>query len=194
MRLKGPLRILLVVALLAAILVAVAASGVVSVAADVPQGGWIDEAANFVALRSIAAHASELPAPMLQDEDTLAEGLGHFRDNCLPCHGAPGAGRAEFALGLNPAPPDLASREIQARSDGQLHWIVTHGIRATGMPAFSPTHSAIDVLAIVAFVRHLPWLTEKEAAELAAAAPRAAHHHDRPDEPPHEAAQDDHDH
>jgi len=194
MKLKGPVRIFVVVALLAVILVAVAASGVVSVAADAPQGGWIDHAARFVALRSIASHAGELPGPVQQDEAALAEGLGHFRDNCLFCHGAPGVRRAEFALGLNPAPPDLASREILAHSDEELHWIVTHGIRATGMPAFSPTHSESDVLAIVAFVRHLPWLTEAEAAELAAAAPRDAHHHDQHGEQSHEAVHDDHAH
>jgi mono/diheme cytochrome c family protein len=84
---------------------------------------------------------------------------------------------AALAEGLNPSPPDLASRAVQAHSDAELHRIVSHGLRATGMPAFAPTHSPAELLALVGFVRHLAWLTEEQAAALAEAAPRDAQHH-----------------
>jgi mono/diheme cytochrome c family protein len=51
-------------------------------------------------------------------------------------------------------------------SDGQLYWVVSQGVRATGMPAFSPTHSPQEIWQIVSFVRHLPKLSDAEVAEL----------------------------
>ena len=46
--------------------------------------------------------------------------------------------------------------------DGELYWIVSNGIRMTGMPAFSSTHTSDEIWKIVAFVRHMPELTEEE--------------------------------
>jgi mono/diheme cytochrome c family protein len=47
-------------------------------------------------------------------------------------------------------------------SDGELFWVVSHGIRATGMPAFSGARDEKDIWKIVAFARRLPQLTEEE--------------------------------
>ena len=40
----------------------------------------------------------------------------------------------------DPRPPDLA-KTAQDWSTGELFWIVKHGVKMTGMPAFGPTHS-----------------------------------------------------
>jgi len=47
-------------------------------------------------------------------------------------------------------------------SDGELYWIVKHGIKMTGMPALGPTHADQDLWAIAAFVRQLPTMTSEE--------------------------------
>ena len=51
-------------------------------------------------------------------------------------------------------------------SDGELFWIVKHGIRMTGMPAFKSGHSDEDLCKIAAFIRQLDSLSPEQLAEL----------------------------
>jgi mono/diheme cytochrome c family protein len=96
----------------------------------------------------------------------LGEGLAQFRESCLGCHGAGKIPPAEFAAGLNPGAPSLDSKEVQSLSDGELFWVVSHGIRATGMPAFSGTKDEKEIWKIVTFARRLPQLTDEEREQL----------------------------
>src|SRR5262245_37586744 len=120
-----------------------ATSGTVSVAAT--QHGGMNDAMDHwlaeVAEHSIDHHAPQKTNPFANDPSALAVGLAHYKENCLDCHGARSIDAEEFAKGLNPAPPMLDMAEFQKMSDGQLFWVVSNGIRMTGMPAFSPTHS-----------------------------------------------------
>lgn len=153
-------------------------SGVVSVSA-VGEGGAIDRILGYASARSIARHAGSMTNPFANDPAAMRAGLAHYKDNCLPCHAASGIDRSEFARGLNPPPPRLAAPSIRAASDGELFWVISNGIRSTGMPAFSPTHSEEEIWKIVAFVRHLPELTPEEIEALkAAGAGEESHHHD----------------
>jgi mono/diheme cytochrome c family protein len=69
---------------------------------------------------------------------------------------------------LNPGAPDLSLPRVQARTDGQLFWITSEGIRMSGMPAFGPTQDEDEIWHMVAFLRHLPELSEEEVAQLKA--------------------------
>ena len=62
--------------------------------------------------------------------------------------------------------------------DGELFWVVSNGIRMTGMPAFSPTHKQEEIWKIVAFVRHLPEITKEEQQILRAGHEEEAGHHE----------------
>lgn len=44
---------------------------------------------------------------------------------------------------------------MQQRSAAELFWIVNHGIKMNGMPAFGPTHTEADIWNVTAFVRRL---------------------------------------
>ena len=66
----------------------------------------------------------------------------------------------------------------QGLRDGEIFWVVSNGIRMTGMPAFSPTHKEDEIWKIVAFVRHLPEITKEEQQLLKAGTEEAAHHHE----------------
>ena len=115
-------------------------------------------------------HSRESRAPhetnSYTNADDVATGLDHYRENCVMCHGAPDVAAGELAKGLNPGVPDLQSQGTQSMSDGELFWTIKHGIRMTAMPAFAPTHTDSQIWKIVAFVRHLPNLTDQEKAEL----------------------------
>lgn len=69
--------------------------------------------------------------------------------------------------GLYPKPPDLRLAETQKLTDGQIFWIIENGVRFTGMPAFSSPGADQDSWKLVAFIRHLPHLTEEERMEMA---------------------------
>lgn len=63
--------------------------------------------------------------------------------------------------GLRPQPPPLAD-VVAEWSAAELFWIIKHGIRMTGMPAWGPTHGDEEVWAIVAFVQTLPTMSAEE--------------------------------
>ncbi len=140
-------------------------SGVVDVAATRTRGG-VDRILAYASTRSIAHHARSEKNPLARDPAAARKGLEHYRDDCVACHGGPGVHPAEFAGGLHPPPPDLASRQVQSFTDGMLYEAIAGGIGSTGMPAFGRTHSPDEIWTIVAFLRHLPELTPEEKKEL----------------------------
>lgn len=95
----------------------------------------------------------------------VAKGGRHYRESRQTCHAGPGAERGEMARGLRPAPPELA-REATHWSSAELFWIVKHGIKMTGMPAWGESHGDEDLWTIVAFLERLPKLSPKEYHEL----------------------------
>ena len=155
----------------------VALSGVFPIAASSPPDA-IDELAESAGARAIRRHArSVTTVPGETGPAAIARGLSHYRENCLPCHGAPGTSAAEFSAGLNPGPPPLEIDKVQSRPDNEIFWIVKNGIRMTGMPAFNINHKDDEIGDIVRFVRHLPKLSEEEKALLAQPSTGEDHHH-----------------
>lgn len=143
-------------------------SGSYDVAATTPHskiGRWILDTAKD---RSIRAHArrrnTNVPAV---DGEQLQHGIEHFVQMCTPCHGAPGVERGEYGEGMTPTPPDLAeaAQEWEAH---ELFWIIKHGIKLAGMPAFGPTHRDEELWGIVSFVQQLPNISADEYRRVAA--------------------------
>ncbi len=143
----------------------VAATGVISVSAQ-SSLGLLDAFLDFASTRSIAFHAPAEKNPFADDPKAIAEALHHYKEMCVVCHGAPGLNQSEIAEGLHPEPPDLASDDTQALSDGQIFWVITNGVTSTGMPAFEKADDADTRWKIVSFVRHLPHLTDAERTQL----------------------------
>ena len=155
----------------------VVSSGMVSVSTQWEIGA-VDDFLGYASRRSIAHHAKDVANPFRDDKDALAVGLDHYKENCLECHAAPGFASSEFSKGLSPPAPKLTTDSIQKMSDGQLFWVVSNGIRMTGMPGFSSTHDEGEIWKIVAFVRHLDSLSDEEKAELRAGREDENGHHD----------------
>jgi len=152
-------------------------AGVYDVAATEPHWpvtSWLLETART---RSIKAHAVSIQAPPgLDDPAKVLVGVEHYAAHCAVCHGAPGVPKGDIARGLYPPPPDLAKAAPLYRP-GELFWIVKHGIKMTGMPAWSD-HSDEELWATVAFLDKLPGMNEQEYARLVMASmARSDHHH-----------------
>jgi mono/diheme cytochrome c family protein len=112
---------------------------------------------------SVAWHSPDASIPA---DANLAEGFEHYRSMCLHCHGAPNADREEWAHHMLPKPPELWEEDTQNEEDGELFYIVSNGIRMTGMPAFGPIHSEKDIWNMVAFLRQLNNLSEEQKQTL----------------------------
>jgi mono/diheme cytochrome c family protein len=121
---------------------------------------------DFAVRRAIKWRAAAIAVPPL-DETAIAHGVTLYRDHCLQCHGAPGVAPEPFALGLLPAPSNLAhpAREWPA---AEIYWVVRNGLKMTGMPAWRFRLSDAELWALVAFVKKLPELSPTDYRALAA--------------------------
>jgi len=160
--------------LLAAAGGALLASGAIDMSASRPPLAVERLVGQALVDRSTARRAPAGKNPLATTPEVLAAGMSSYRRDCLGCHGAPGVSPWGAALGMNPPPPDLAAPDAQEGSDGELFFIVSRGVRMTGMPAWSPSHDERELWQLVAFLRHLPELSaaEKQALKAAAEATR----------------------
>ena len=133
---------------------------------------WFLHFAMRSSVRTAALGESAPPPPT----DALRPAAGHFATGCAPCHGAPGIPRPPSVQAMLPAPPDLAS-VVGTWSDAELHRIVMHGVRFTGMPAWPDPAREDEGWMMVAFLRALPDLDPRHYAEFVA----------RPGAPPEDA-------
>lgn len=94
----------------------------------------------MVANMAIAASVKssrDLKSPLPANDDTLKAGADVYNGNCAMCHGAFQQPKPDLAKYMFPPPPQLlADEKMTEDPEGQVYWIVTNGIRMTGMPAF----------------------------------------------------------
>jgi mono/diheme cytochrome c family protein len=114
------------------------------------------------AVRARAPRGKTAPS----DAASVDRGREAYRANCLVCHGVPGGQQSSIAAGLNPPVPDLAEPETQARTDGELYFLVSGGVRLTGMPGFERSLPETLRWDLVAFLRALPKLGDEELKAL----------------------------
>ena len=158
-------------------------TGRYNVAATSPHWDITLEILETVRDQSITRFSQGVSVPQSLDDPKLREvGFHHYHEMCRLCHGAPGYEREEFAEGLYPNPPHLASGSIQKEwSDAQLYWIVDNGLKMTGMPSFGVTHSKRQMWGIIAFLRILPNLNPQEYGSMVESAAKQngekEHHH-----------------
>ena len=140
----------------------VAASGVMPIKASSRHWAVTEWFLHFAMRRSVVTHAA-LTAPTppqgLDDMSFVLRGAGHYEAGCRPCHGAPGDPMPRVPFAMTPHPPELPPR-MASWSAEQLFYIVKHGVKFTGMPAWPAQERDDEVWAVVAFLRRLPSLDE----------------------------------
>jgi mono/diheme cytochrome c family protein len=118
--------------------------------------------------RKIATPAGvkEMKNPDSVTETSTAEAREHFVEHCSVCHGSTGRGDTLYGRNLYPKVPDLTQADMQQLTDGELFYIISNGVRFTGMPAFGGEDSPESIWALVSFIRRLPKLTPEEIKQL----------------------------
>jgi mono/diheme cytochrome c family protein len=175
----------LLIAVVAAVLVHM---GSFDVAADKPHSQPVFWLMNTVRERSVAIRAADITVPGdLADAKRIASGAAQYDEMCSLCHLAPGMKRTEISRGLYPRAPEL--RRKSELTPAEQFWVVKHGLKMTGMPAWGVTHDDELLWDVVAFLRKLPELTADQYQTLVKSAPKSH------DEMMHEMMMDDgHDH
>jgi len=116
----------------------------------------------------IPARARAAANPVPPTPEAIAAGRAHFADHCASCHGNDGRGETSYGRRMFPRAPDMTAAATQSLSDGELFWIVEHGVRLTGMPGFGDDDPSNDRESweLVHFIRNLPELSPEERSEM----------------------------
>ena len=152
-------------------------SGVYNIAADELHWPLTHTLIAYARERSIDsridARMAATRVPDLAEPARIASGAGNYNAMCVGCHLKPGVASSELSTGLYPRPPDLT----RARNSKPMRdfWIVKHGIKMSGMPAWGKSMNDSSMWAMVAFLQKLPQMTPPAYAALVEASPGHAH-------------------
>ncbi len=107
--------------------------------------------------RRVTVGGAQDKNPLPPTAETIRRGRQAFSSYCVACHGLDGQTTGvPFAASMSPPVPDLKSHAVQAYTDGQLKWIITHGLSPSGMPAATGILRDEEMWAIVTYLRDLP--------------------------------------
>jgi mono/diheme cytochrome c family protein len=160
----------LVLASLGAGALAVVEFGLFDTTAATPHGPIIGWAMHATMMNSTRFRARQIKAPEAFNPAEVRAGFALYDAHCALCHGGPGVPRATWVAGMTPTPPFL----VDAAPDwtpAQLDLIVADGVKMTAMPGWRPVLSEGQIWDVVAFLKALPYLSEKDYAAMRLAAP-----------------------
>lgn len=133
------------------------------------------EAAVALRLRSwgIPASQKERGNPVPRTPEAIEAAMVHWTDHCANCHGTNGDGQTEMGRGLYPRVPDMRLPATQNLSDGSLFYIIEHGVKLTGMPAWGTgtREGETESWKLVHLIRQLPNLTPEQIERMEAMQP-----------------------
>jgi mono/diheme cytochrome c family protein len=152
--------------------------GALDIAADTPHSPLVYSLIETAREQAIDRRVRDLTAPTnLADTDRVRRGAGNYAAMCVGCHLAPGKADSEIRMGLYPTPPDLSrSAKAAASAAERQFWIIKHGIKASGMPAWSKGGMEDEVIwDLVAFLKGLPSLSANQYVALVEASDGHSH-------------------
>ncbi|AGN82484.1 hypothetical protein C206_02199 [Pseudomonas putida TRO1] len=141
--------------------------GVVNVGADDPHFPAVHAFLTMARDRSIEVRSQDIEVPNLDDQALIRAGAGNYNSMCIGCHLAPGVAETELSQSLYPAPPNLAKIGVDGNPSAAF-WVIKHGIKATGMPAWGKSMGDEYIWGMVAFIDQLPTMDAKQYQALVA--------------------------
>ena len=142
-------------------------SGIFNVAASSGHWAVTNWFLHWVMRNSVKTHAAVSTPETIIDRSGMVSAAGHFAQSCASCHGAPGVRPLPVMQRATPHAPNLS---VNARewTDRQLFWILRHGVKFSGMPAWGTDGRDDEIKRMVAFVRALPVMTPAQYSALVA--------------------------
>jgi len=113
---------------------------------------------------SIVHHASGETNPLSLNEDNLKAGVDTYKAMCARCHSRPEGKASVYGQSFYPPAPHLP-KAMSQYTDSQLFWVIKHGIRNTGMPAWGSTLSDEEIWQLVSLLKNSQDLPPSVEAE-----------------------------
>ena len=157
-----------IIATLAALLLAgfiVLKTGLVNFSADRPTSDAEMHLAMSAVDASTNRHAPEMRNPLSPNEETMVAGADLYMNHCAGCHGLPSNKDSAFANSFNPPVP-VFFRDAPDMSENQNFYIIQHGIRWTGMPAWNKTLNDTQIWQLVTFLSNIEKLPPAATSKL----------------------------
>ena len=99
-------------------------------------------------------HAPDVKNPLAADEATLVSGAELYMNHCAGCHGSPSDPESAFAKSFNPPVP-VFFKDAPDMAENQNFYIIQHGIRWTGMPAWNKSLNDNQIWQLVTFLSNI---------------------------------------
>lgn len=148
-------------------------SGIYNIGADDTHTKPVYAVLQALRERSIDTRAHKQPLPAnLNDPARIRQGAGNYNAMCTGCHLGPGMEETELSKGLYPTPPNLAKASVDA---AEAFWVIKHGIKASGMPAWGKSMDDEYIWNMAAFLQELPKLNAEQYQALVASSGGHSH-------------------
>ncbi len=143
--------------------------GFLDLRADIPVNS-VDKAIAMPSIdASVGRLASKVQNPVPASDSNLVTGMKIYQTNCSMCHGDIVHPHAQFANALYPRAPQFVE-DAPNMPENQNFFILQHGIRWTGMPAWKESLNDHQMWQVTTFLSHMDKLPPQVAAEWKAAA------------------------
>lgn len=148
--------------------------GFVDPRADVPVN-WLESKIAMPALdASVDRRAAEAHNPTPSTDANLIAGMKIYQTNCAQCHGDIQHSHVAFGDAFYPRAPQFVE-DPPDMPENQNLYIIQHGVRLSGMPAWKGALSEQDIWQVTTFLSHMDKLPSPVSAEWkTAAAPTQA--------------------
>lgn len=112
-------------------------------------------------------YAPKMSNPVAPTDPNLVDGIRLYKNNCAVCHGALEQPSSKVGAGFSPPAPQFL-KEAPDMPENQNYWIVKHGIRMTGMPAWDKVLSDTDIWKLTTFLGQMKNLNKSSPVVQAA--------------------------
>ena len=128
--------------------------GFVDPRADIPVN-WLERKVAMPSLDSaVDRRAPEARNPLQPTDANLIAGMKTYQANCASCHGDIQHSRALLANALYPRAPQFVE-DAPDMPENQNFYIIQHGIRLSGMPAWKQVLSEQEMWQVTTFLSHM---------------------------------------
>ena len=103
---------------------------------------------------SLARHAANTKNPVDSNDANLIAGMKIYQADCASCHGDVNQSQARLAQALYPRAPQFVE-DPPDMPENQNFYIIQHGIRLSGMPAWSQSLTEQQMWEVTTFLTHM---------------------------------------
>jgi mono/diheme cytochrome c family protein len=132
--------------------------GYLSMRADMAPSSFESSMAMRFLDASVGRRMPRQANPVAPSDGNLIDAVNLYKAHCAVCHGAPGHPEAHFGHPFYPPAPQFMM-EPTDMPEYENFYIITHGVRWTGMPSWGSVLSDEQIWELTSFLAHMEKLS-----------------------------------